>query len=229
VSLFLVATPLGNLEDLSARARRVLAEAKAVYCEDTRRTRGLMSHLGLSTPLVRYEDHDARAVSKLVDRLVRGEDIALVSDAGTPVISDPGLRAVQAARAARVPVISVAGPCAAAAAAAASGLPCDSFVFLGFLPRGEGKRRKLLAGAAVLGKTLIVYESPYRILDLLADAEAALGAGAQAALCRELTKLHEEWLTGTAAEVRAALAAKPEILGEFVACFHPEPKPEAAG
>lgn len=228
MSLYLVATPLGNLEDLSARARRVLGEVKAVYCEDTRRTRGLMSHLGLSTPLVRYEDHDARAVERLLDRLVRGEDVALVSDAGTPVLSDPGLKAVQAARAARVPVVSVPGPCAAAAAASASGLPCDSFVFLGFLPRTSGKRRRLLGEAAALGRTLVVYESPYRILALLEDAEAALGAGAQAALCRELTKLHEEWLTGTVPEVRAALAAKPEILGEFVACFHPRAKPEEA-
>lgn len=222
MSLYLVATPLGNLGDLSERAKAVLGSVKAVYCEDTRRTLGLMSHLGLKTPLTRYEDHDPRALERLVERLTRGEDIALVSDAGTPVLSDPGLKAVQAARAARVPVVSVPGPCAAAAAAAASGLPCDSFVFLGFLPRGEGKRRRLLSEAAALGRTLVVYESPFRIQDLLADAEAALGARAQAAVCRELTKLHEEWLTGTVAEVAAALGAKKEILGEFVACFHPE-------
>lgn len=222
MSLYLVATPLGNLSDLSERAKSVLASVKAVYCEDTRRTLGLMSHLGLKTPLVRYEDHDPRALARLVERLGRGEDIALVSDAGTPVLSDPGLKAVQAARAARVPVVSVPGPCAAAAAAAASGLPCDSFVFLGFLPRGEGKRRRLLTEAAALGRTLVVYESPYRIKDLMDDAEAVLGPAAQAAVCRELTKLHEEWLTGTVAEVRATLGGRSEILGEFVACFHPE-------
>ena len=182
-----------------------------------------MSHLASRRPWC-AENHDAGPSSSSTGW--SAEKTSRWSRTRTPVISDraPG---PSDARAARVPVVR-RGPCAAAAAAAASGLPCDSFVFLGFLPRGEGKRRKILAGAAALGKTLIVYESPYRILDLLADAEASLGPSAQAALARELTKLHEEWLTGTAAEVRAALAAKPEILGEFVACFHPEPKPEAA-
>lgn len=225
MSLYLVATPLGNLEDLSARARRVLGEVKAVYCEDTRHTRGLMSHLGLSTPLMRYDDHDDRGLEKMRERLRAGDDLALVSDAGTPVLSDPGLKVVAAARADRVPVVSVPGPCAAAAAVAASGLPGDSFVFLGFLPRGGGKRRKVLAAAAVLEKTLVVYESPFRVVEMLADAEAAIGASAQAAVCRELTKLHEEWLTGTVAEVRGVLAARKEILGEFVVLLHPLPRP----
>ena len=224
MSLFLVATPLGNLEDLSARARRVLGEVRGVYCEDTRRTVGLMSHLGLSTPLTRYDDRDPRGVERMLDRLTRGDDLALVSDSGTPVLSDPGLRIVQEARAAGVPIVSVPGPCAAAAAVAASGLPGDSFVFLGFLPRTPGKRRRLLAEAAALGRTLVVYESPFRIKALLEDAAEALGTEAQAALCRELTKVHEEWVTGTVAEVMTTLGSRTEILGEFVACFHPRPR-----
>ena len=225
MSLYLVATPLGNLEDLSARAKRVLGEVKAVYCEDTRRTRGLMSHLGRSTSLLRYDDRDERGLERMRERLRAGDDLALVSDAGTPVLSDPGLKIVAAARADRIPVVSVPGPCAAAAAVAASGLPGDSFVFLGFLPRSGGKRRKALEAAAALGKTLVVYESPFRVKEFLADAEAALGAAAQAAVCRELTKLHEEWLTGTVAEVRAALEARAELLGEFVVVLHPAPGP----
>ncbi len=225
MSLYLVATPLGNLEDLSERAKRVLGEVKAVYCEDTRRTRGLMSHLGRSTSLLRYDDRDERGLERMRERLRAGDDLALVSDAGTPVLSDPGLRIVAAARADRIPVVSVPGPCAATAAVAASGLPGDSFVFLGFLPRSGGKRRKALEAAAALGKTLVVYESPFRVKEFLADAETALGASAQAAVCRELTKLHEEWLTGTVAEVRAALEARAELLGEFVVVLHPSPRP----
>ncbi|MBI3297050.1 MAG: 16S rRNA (cytidine(1402)-2'-O)-methyltransferase [Elusimicrobia bacterium] len=225
MSLFLVATPLGNLEDLSARAKRVLGEVKAVYCEDTRRTRGLLTHLGLSTSLLRYDDHDDRELDRMRERLRRGDDLALVSDAGTPVLSDPGLRIVAAARADKVPVISVPGPCAAAAAVAASGLPGDSFVFMGFLPRSSGKRRKALGAAAVLEKTLVVYESPFRVVEMLEDAVAALGPDCQAAVCRELTKLHEEWLTGTADEVRGVLAGRAEILGEFVVVLHPSTKP----
>lgn len=226
MSLYLVATPLGNLEDLSARARRVLGEVKAVYCEDTRRTRGLLSHLGLSTSLLRYDDHDNRGLERMRERLRAGDDLALVSDAGTPVLSDPGLNIVAAARADRIPVVSVPGPCAASAAVAASGLPGDSFVFLGFLSRNGGKRRKALAAAAALEKTLVVYESPFRVVELLEDAEAALGAAAQAAVCRELTKLHEEWLTGTVAEVRGILSGRPELLGEFVVVLHPLAKPQ---
>lgn len=220
-TLYLVPTPLGNLEDLTARARRVLGEVRAVYCEDTRRTRQLLSHLGLSVPALRYRDEDARGVEALLARLRGGDDLALASDAGMPVLSDPGLAVVAAARAQGLPVCALPGPFAAAAAVAGSGLPGDSFVFLGFLPRAPGKRRRALAEAAALGRTIAVYESPFRVLDLLEDAEAALGAGARAALCRELSKMHEEWLCGTPAELRRLLAARPRLLGEFVAVFHP--------
>lgn len=218
--LYLVPTPLGNLEDITARALRVLKEARAVLCEDTRRTRVLMSHFGLHAPLERYDDRDERTVEKALRRLENGEDLALVSDSGTPVLSDPGLKLVARARAAGIPVVSLPGPCAAAAAAAGSGLPADSFVFLGFLPRAPGRRRRALSEAAALGRTLVVYESPYRVLDLLETAEAALGP-VPVAVCRELSKVHEEWLTGALPEVRRRLAERKEILGEFVVVLRP--------
>lgn len=220
--LFLVPTPLGNLDDLSPRALKALREAKAVYCEDTRRTRQLMARFGLSTPLLRYREDDEAGVERILARVAAGEDVALASDAGTPVLSDPGLRLVSRARRAGLPVTVLPGPFAAACAVAGSGLPGDSFVFLGFLPRSPGKRRKALSGAAVLEKTLVVYESPYRIVDLLEIAQETLGRGAQAAVCRELSKIHEEWLTGTVEQVLGVLKGRDKLLGEFVAVFHPE-------
>ena len=223
--LSVVPTPLGNLEDMTARAKRALTEAAVVFCEDTRRTRGLMSHFGISTPLERYSEDDARCLDKLLARLRRGEKVALVSDGGTPCVSDPGRRAVAAARREGLPVTSLPGPSAVAAAVAGSGLPGDSFVFLGFLPRTESKRRRALEEAKALGRTIVVYESPFRVLQLLDDAEAALGGRAQTVLVRELSKVHEEWLRGDPAQVRADLAGRPEILGEFVCLFHPDPEP----
>lgn len=219
--LYLVATPIGNLDDLSERALRVLRSAKAVYCEDTRRTRKLLTHYGIATPLHRYRERDEAGQERIVRRLADGEDIALTSDSGTPVISDPGLRLVQRARASGIRVCSVPGPCAATTAAAGSGLPADSFVFLGFLPRTPSKRRKALEAAAALEKTIVVYESPYRVLSLLQTAEVALGASAQAAVSRELSKVHEEWLTGTVAGLREVLASREKLMGEFVVLFHP--------
>ena len=225
--LYLVPTPLGNLEDVTRRALSTLAAVKAVYCEDTRRTRQLLSHFGISVPTLRYDDRDRRGVASALERLRRGDDLALVSDGGTPVLSDPGLRLVAAARAEGLPVSSLPGPSAVAAAVAGSGLPGDSFVFLGFLPRSPGRRRKALEAAAALGRTLVVYESPHRVLTLLDELAAVLGPAAQVAAARELSKLHEEWLIGTPAEVRARLAARERVLGELVVCAHPVRPDEA--
>lgn len=222
--LYVVPTPLGNLEDMTPRGLRALKESAVVFCEDTRRTRQLMSHFGLSTPLERYDEGDARSVEKLVERLRRGENVSLVSDGGCPGVSDPGRRAVAAARREGLAVTSLPGPSAVASAVAGSGLPGDSFIFLGFLARTPSKRRRALEEAKALGRTIVVYESPFRVLELLEDAEAALGGEAQAVAARELSKVHEEWIRGSVASVRAALASRPEILGEFVVLFHPEPE-----
>jgi len=217
--LYLVPTPLGNLEDITQRALHVLGRMKTVYCEDTRRTRTLLTHFGIGAATFRYDDHDPRGVERIVERLKAGEDLALVSDSGTPVISDPGLRLVSRARAEGVPVVSLPGPCAAATAVAGSGFPGDSFVFLGFLPRSDGKRRKALESAAALEKTIVVYESPHRIVDLLKTAQAVLGPTAKAAVARELSKVYEEWLFGSPEEIAATLGGRDKILGEFVAVF----------
>ncbi|MEK9145929.1 MAG: 16S rRNA (cytidine(1402)-2'-O)-methyltransferase, partial [Elusimicrobiota bacterium] len=213
MTLHVVPTPIGNLDDISPRALSVLTRVRAVLCEDTRRTRILFSRYSIATPLLRYDEHDERSLERILERLRAGEDMALTSDAGTPALSDPGLKLVSRARREGIPVCALPGPFAAATAVSASGLPGDSFIFLGFLPRSPSRRRKALSEAATLRKTLVVYESPFRVLDLLADAEQALGPSAQAALARELTKVHEEWLTGTVSSVRAAVGARAQIFG----------------
>ncbi|MFA6030384.1 MAG: 16S rRNA (cytidine(1402)-2'-O)-methyltransferase [Elusimicrobiota bacterium] len=225
--LYIVPTPIGNLEDVTLRTLTTLGAVKAVYCEDTRRTRILLERHGIAKPLVRYNEHDERSVSALLERLAAGDDLALVSDSGTPVLSDPGSRAVARARAAGIPVTALPGPSAVACAVSGSGLPGDSFVFLGFLPRSAGRRRRALAEAAKLGRTLVVYESPFRVLDLLRQAEEALGPDAQAVCARELSKVHEEYLRGTVREVRAALEARGGAPGEYVVLFHPGASPDA--
>lgn len=222
--LYLVPTPLGNLEDITQRALKVLGQVKTVYCEDTRRTRTLLTHFGIRTSTVRYEDHDPRGVEHIIDRLKAGDDLALVSDSGTPVISDPGLRLVARAREEGVAVVSLPGPSAVAAAVAGSGLPGDSFVFLGFLPRSESKRRKALESAAPMGRTIVVYESPHRIVELLKTARDVFGPQAKAAVARELSKVYEEWLSGSLEEIAAKLESREKILGEFVVIFRPHGK-----
>lgn len=222
MTLYVVPTPLGNLEDMTPRALRALKECSAVYCEDTRRTRALMSHFGLSTPLLRYDEHDERSVREVVEKLRSGKDLALVSDGGLPGVSDPGRRAVYEARRLGLAVTALPGGSAVTTALAGSGLPADSFVFLGFLPRSAGRQKKALEAAAALEKTIVVYESPFRVVDLLETAEQALGAGAQCCIARELSKLHEEWLWGTLSEVRGRLAVRAEQLGEFVVMLHPK-------
>ena len=227
--LYIVPTPLGNLEDMPPRALRALREAKAVYCEDTRRTRALMSHFGIATPLLRYHEHDPRSAEQVLERLKTGADLALVSDGGLPGISDPGRRIVALARKAGVAVSALPGPSAVTTALAGSGLPADSFVFLGFLPRSAGRQKRAIAEAASLGRTLVIYESPFRAVELLARAEEALGPRAQACVARELSKVHEEWLSGTVSEVREQLSRRPKLLGEFVVMLHPQEEPAHVG
>lgn len=226
--LNVVPTPLGNLEDMTARGLKALKESAVVFCEDTRRTRNLMSHFGLTAPLERYDENDPRSVEKVLERLRRGQAVSLVSDGGAPGISDPGRRVVAAARREGLPVNSLPGPCAVTTAIAGSGLPGDSFVFLGFLPRTSSKRRKALEAVKPLNETTIVYESPFRVVESLDDAMTAFGATAQCVVVRELTKIHEEWLRGTIPQVRDTLAQRKELLGEFVILLHPSPEPAHA-
>ncbi|PIP85194.1 MAG: 16S rRNA (cytidine(1402)-2'-O)-methyltransferase [Elusimicrobia bacterium CG_4_9_14_3_um_filter_62_55] len=219
--LTVVPTPLGNLEDMTRRGLTALEKAAVVYSEDTRRTRQLLTHFGIRTPVERYQDRDPRLIERILQRLAAGEEIALASDAGTPVISDPGVELVGAARRAGLPVTALPGACAAPTAVAGSGLPGDAFVFLGFLPRTPGKQRRALEAAAALGKTLVIYESPFRVRKLLERAAEALGSDAQAAFVRELSKLHEEWRTGSIASLLASLPEGGHLKGEFVVMLHP--------
>ncbi|MEE8424885.1 MAG: 16S rRNA (cytidine(1402)-2'-O)-methyltransferase [Elusimicrobiota bacterium] len=219
--LYIVATPIGNLEDLSPRALRILKEVKVVYAEDTRRTLKLLTHFGVRVRVERYKDRDPRGLGRILARLRAGEDVALASDSGMPVLSDPGLDLVSAARKEGLKVCVLPGPFAGAAAVAGSGLPGDSFVFLGFLPRSRGKQRKAIEAAAALGKSIVIYESPFRVKALLALAEEKLGPDAQSAVARELSKLHEEWLTGSVSEVRRKLDEK-DTRGEYVVVLHPD-------
>jgi 16S rRNA (cytidine1402-2'-O)-methyltransferase len=213
--LYLVATPIGNLEDITYRAVRVLREAGLIACEDTRQTRKLLDHYEIRTPTISYHEHnEAERAVELASRLAAGAVVALVSDAGMPLVSDPGYRLVRAAIELAVPVIAVPGPSAAIAALAGSGLPTDSFRFGGFLPSKPGQRSKALQALAGEHATLIYYEAPHRILEALEAVEQALGAR-PVVVARELTKIHEEFLRGTPAEVRAQLAARDAIRGEI--------------
>ncbi len=228
--LFVVATPLGNLEDLSPRAVRVLGEVALVACEDTRRTGALLRSQGLRTPLLSCFEHNERErVADVLGRLQGGQDVALVSDAGTPTISDPGYRLVRAAREAGLEVLPVPGPCAAVAALSVSGLPTDRFVFVGFLPARAAARRRELEALAPLPFTLVIYESPLRVAEALAEMAAAWGPR-PAFLCREATKLHEEHLAGDLASLRDQVAAREAVKGEvvLVVAGAPESEPEAA-
>ena len=191
-TLFVVATPIGNLEDISARALRVLREVKLIAAEDTRHSARLMQHFGIGTPLVACHEHNEREQgSRLVQRLLAGDDLALVSDAGTPLISDPGYHLVRNARAAGVRVVPVPGACALIAGLSASGLPSDRFVFEGFLAARSTARRQRLQALAQESRTLIFYEAPHRLLECLADLRECFGGERRAVLARELTKTFE--------------------------------------
>ena len=217
-TLHVVATPIGNLGDLSPRALETLRNVAAVCAEDTRHTRQLLAHFGLERPLLALHQHneDAQA-AQLVARLLGGESLALVSDAGTPLVSDPGFRVVRAARAAGIRVSPVPGACAAIAALSVAGLPSDRFVFEGFLPAKASARRERLARLASEPRTLIFYESAHRIDEALDDMAAAFGDERPVVLARELTKLFETVLDGSLSEVRGKVAADAnQRKGEFV-------------
>ncbi|MGN6512836.1 MAG: 16S rRNA (cytidine(1402)-2'-O)-methyltransferase [Lysobacteraceae bacterium] len=214
----MVATPVGNLADLSPRALDTLRGADAVCAEDTRRTRQLLAHFGIDRPLLALHEHnEAQLADGLVARLLAGESLALVSDAGTPLVSDPGFRLVRAARAAGVRVSPVPGACAFVAALSVAGLPSDRFVFEGFLPAKAAARRERLAQLAAETRTLVFYESAHRIEEALADLAAAFGGERPAVLARELTKLFETVLDGSLADLQARVAADADQRkGEFV-------------
>jgi 16S rRNA (cytidine1402-2'-O)-methyltransferase len=214
-TLYIIATPIGNLEDITLRALRVLREVDWIACEDTRQTRKLLEHFGISKPMMSYYEHnEAARAAELVERLQAGVSVALVSDAGTPLIADPGYRLVQAAIAAAIPVVPIPGVSAAVGALSAAGLPTDAFRFCGFLPPKSSQRRKTLEQWKPETATLIFYETPHRILEALEDVTAVMGPR-PVVIARELTKLHEEFLRGTAAELRAELASRPSVKGEF--------------
>ena len=214
--LRLVATPIGNLGDLSERAKEALEQADLVACEDTRRTGRLLAHLGLKRPMVSVHEHnEAHRQTRILRELENGQTIALVSDAGTPLVSDPGFVLVRAAIEAGVRVEAVPGASALLAALVVSGLPPHPFTFLGFAPPKTGKRKTYLETHKEIAHTLVFYESPHRLLKFLADASLVLG-DRQCALGRELTKLHEEVLRGTLGEVLQTLELRDSLKGEFV-------------
>ena len=223
--LHVVATPIGNLEDLTARALRILGEADAVVSEDTRTTLKLLTHHGLRKPLIAYFQHSPpRRLEEILERLKRGESIALVTESGTPGVSDPGARLVDAAFAAGIKVVPIPGPSAVASAAAVCGFGADAFHFAGFLPRKPGKRRKTLQALSALEVTLIVFESPYRVAATLEDMLAVLG-DRRLTVCRELTKLHEEVWRTTISKARERYATE-EPRGEFTLAIEGVPVSE---
>ena len=217
-TLHVVATPIGNLGDLSPRAQQVLRDVAAICAEDTRRSGQLLAHFGIGTPLLALHEHNEQQLAqRLVARLLAGESLALVSDAGTPLVSDPGYRLVKAAREAGVKVSPVPGPSALIAALSVAGLPSDRFAFEGFLPAKASARRERLAELAGEPRTLVFYESSHRIEESLADLAAAFGGERPAALARELTKLFETVLDGGLADLHARVVAEPDQRkGEFV-------------
>jgi len=218
--LRIVATPIGNLADLSPRAREALLSADLIACEDTRRTGRLFQSLGAGgkdgrPPLLPLHDHNEdRQIGRVLERLEQGDAVALVSDAGTPLVSDPGFRLARAAVARNIPVEALPGPSAILAALVVSGLPPYPFTFLGFPPPKQGKRRRFFETHAELAHTVVFFESPQRAAASLADAVAVFGPDRDAAVARELTKLHEEVLRGSLAEVAAQVAERGKLRGE---------------
>ena len=221
-TLFVVATPIGNLGDLAPRALQALRGVAAICAEDTRHTRQLLGHFGIEQPLLALHEHNEESqAERLVARLLAGDSLALVSDAGTPLVSDPGFRLVRAARAAGLRVSPLPGPCAFVAALSVAGLPSDRFIFEGFLPAKAGARRDRLAALAGETRTLAFYESSHRIAESLADMRDAFGADRPAVLARELTKLFETVLDGTLAELCERVETDADQRkGEFVVLVH---------
>lgn len=220
--LYLVGTPIGNLEDITLRALRVLKQADLIACEDTRQTQKLLNHFGIEKPTISYHEHnEASRAAELVEKLAEGSRIAVVSDAGMPGISDPGFRLVSLAIEEGVPVIPIPGPAAFVTALVASGLPVESFAFRGFLPPKSGARRRVLERVKASLQTQVFYETPHRIVAALEDIAVVLGPARRVVIARELTKIHEEFLRGTAAEVLAAVKSRGELKGEIVLLIGP--------
>jgi 16S rRNA (cytidine1402-2'-O)-methyltransferase len=208
-TLYLVGTPIGNLEDITLRAIRILREVDQIACEDTRHTQKLLTHYDIHKPLVSYHEHNEMTrAPELVVALEQGTKIALVSDAGMPLVSDPGHRLVSLCVRHRIPVVPVPGPSALLAALGASGLPNEEFLFAGFLPQRKGERRRALERLRIEDRTIILYEAPHRIAEAVADAREILG-DRQACLAREVTKLHEEFRRGRLSEIEVSLEERP--------------------
>jgi 16S rRNA (cytidine1402-2'-O)-methyltransferase len=226
-TLFVVATPIGNLEDMTYRAVRILREVDWIACEDTRESRKLLDHFDIKTPLVSYHDfNELERAKELADRLKTGESGALVSDAGMPLVSDPGYRLVRAAIEAGIDVRPVPGASATVTALAASGLPTDSFHFLGFLPAKSGQRANLLESLKSEKATLIFYEAPHRILEALADIERVMGPR-PVVVAREMTKIHEEFLRGTAGQILDQMRNRDSVRGEITLLIGKSNRPVA--
>jgi len=214
-TLYIVGTPIGNLEDITQRALRTLREVAVIACEDTRETRKLLNHFQIDTPVTSYHEHNKRTAGpRLIERLLGGDDVALVTDAGMPAISDPGEDLVRSAIEAGIPVVPVPGPTAFVTALVASGLPTRRFVFEGFLPHKGRERREALERLKAEERTVILYEAPHRLRETLQDLRAALG-DRRAVACRELTKLYEEYVRGMLSELIVHFEAH-EPRGEFV-------------
>lgn len=223
-TLFVVATPIGNLEDITYRAVRVLGEVDLIAAEDTRHSRKLLDHYGIQTPLISYHDHNEVTRSEhLLVRLLADESIALISDAGTPCIADPGYQLINRCHQQRIPVVGIPGPVALVTALAIAGLPTESFRFLGFLPAKMQARRKVFELVRMDRTTLVCYETPHRLLSALKDMLELFGEDRQMAIARELTKRHEELFRGSVSEALAEFSRRPAIKGELVLMIAPPP------
>ncbi len=228
-TLFVVATPIGNLEDMSYRAVRILSEVVLIAAEDTRHSRKLLNHYGISTRLISYHDHNEKGRSEqLLARLQGGENIALISDAGTPCIADPGYELVQRCHHGEIPVIAIPGPSAVIAGLSIAGLPTEGFRFVGFLPAKAQARRTVLQRCSYETATQVMYEAPHRLLPTLADIVDICGSDCRVAIARELTKRHEELFAGTAAEALSRFSERDSIKGELVIMLAPLPRPAPA-
>ncbi len=224
--LYIVGTPIGNLEDITLRALRILKEVDLIACEDTRHTQKLLNHYNIAKTLVSYHEHNEMTRSpELLIQLEQGVKIALVSDAGMPLISDPGYRLVTLCVRHKIPVVPVPGPSAMLAALAAAGLPNEEFLFVGFLPQRSGERRRMLEHLRMEERTMIFYEAPHRVAESIADAQEILG-DRPACIARELTKLHEEFLRGKLSQLAKSLAERP-ARGEITLILGP-PEPSAS-
>ncbi|MBW6512490.1 MAG: 16S rRNA (cytidine(1402)-2'-O)-methyltransferase [Desulfuromonadaceae bacterium] len=216
-TLYVVATPIGNLEDITLRALRILKEVDLIAAEDTRHSRKLLNHFAITTTMVAFHEHNERdKTANLIDQLTAGKSIALISDAGTPTIADPGYRLISAVRAAGLPVAAVPGPSAIIAALSVAGLPTDSFQFLGFLPAKASARSKVLEGLRGEQRTTVCYETPHRLLKALTDLHDILGPECEVVVVRELTKIHEEVVRGPVREVLTEFSAREKVRGEIV-------------